>query len=159
MSWKNEDGLVTCTFFREPVTDVEVPNQDRSVQFDLDNSTFYLLLARGPVSEGMVQKQNWSVEVDNLFCVSAGSGIIGRHTSIGWTGEEVNLGDFNQVAGDKGTLIKLHASFMVLSWLLFANLGTFVARYCKNIFMVSDSCNNYLNEKRQGNLHKWLCGK
>jgi len=115
VSWKNEDGLVTCTFFREPVTDVEVPNQDRSVQFDLDNSTFYLLLARGPVSEG--------------------SGIIGRHTSIGWTGEEVNLGDFNQVAGDKGTLIKLHASFMVLSWLLFANLGTFVARYCKNIFM------------------------
>ena len=66
----------------------------------------------------------------------------------------MNLGDFNQVAGDKGTLIKLHASFMVLSWLLFANLGTFVARYCKNIFMVSESCNNYLNEKRQGNLHK-----
>ena len=90
----------------------------------------------------------------DIVVVSEQSGIIGRHTSIGWTGEEVNLGDFNQVAGDKGTLIKLHASFMVLSWLLFANLGTFVARYCKNIFMVSDSCNNYLNEKRQGNLHK-----
>ena len=92
--------------------------------------------------------------MSDLVVVSERSGIIGRHTSIGWTGEEVNLGDFNQVAGDKGTLIKLHASFMVLSWLLFANLGTFVARYCKNIFMVSDSCYNYLNEKRQGNLHK-----
>ena len=38
---------------------------------------------------------------------------------------------------DKGTLIKLHASFMVLAWLLCANLGTFTARYCKDIFTVS----------------------
>lgn len=49
----------------------------------------------------------------------------------------MDLGDFSQVSGDKGTLVKLHASFMVLAWLLFANLGTFTARYCKDIFTVS----------------------
>ena len=49
---KNEDGLVTCTFFREPITDVKVPNQNESVLFDLDNSTFYLLMAKGPVDKG-----------------------------------------------------------------------------------------------------------
>ena len=52
VSGKNEDGLVTCTFFREPITDVKVPNQNESVLFDLDNSTFYLLMAKGPVDKG-----------------------------------------------------------------------------------------------------------
>lgn len=47
------------------------------------------------------------------------------------------MGDFSQVSGDKGTLVKLHASFMVLAWLLCANVGTFCARYCKDIFTVS----------------------
>ena len=65
-----------------------------------------------------------------------GSGKILQHVSTSLTGEKVNLGDFNQVAGERGTIIKLHASFMVLAWLLCANLGTFVARYCKDIFMV-----------------------
>ena len=55
----------------------------------------------------------------------------------GLTGELVDLGDFSQVSGDQGTMIKLHASFMVLAWLLFANVGTFCARYCKDIFTVS----------------------
>ena len=62
---------------------------------------------------------------------------IQRHTVTGKTGEAVDLGDFSEVSGDKGTLIKLHASFMVLAWLLCANLGTFTARYCKDIFTVS----------------------
>ena len=59
------------------------------------------------------------------------------HTEKGKTGVSVDLGEFSQVSGDKGTLVKLHASFMVLAWLLCANVGTFTARYCKDIFMVS----------------------
>ena len=67
----------------------------------------------------------------------------------GKTGESVDLGDFSQVSGDKGTLIKLHASFMVLAWLLCANLGTFTARYCKDIFTVS---------KHRYQIHSWDTG-
>ena len=49
----------------------------------------------------------------------------------------VQYSDFSQVSADKGTLIKLHATFMALAWLLAANVGTFYARYGKDIFMVS----------------------
>ena len=63
--------------------------------------------------------------------------MIQYHTATGLTGEKVNLGDFSQVSGDKATLVKLHACLMVIAWLLFANVGTFWARYCKDLFMVS----------------------
>ena len=69
--------------------------------------------------------------------LTLGDDTIQRHTVTGKTGESVDLGDFSQVSGDKGTMIKLHASFMVLAWLLCANVGTFCARYCKDIFTVS----------------------
>ena len=72
-----------------------------------------------------------------------GSGRILQHVSTSLTGEKVNLGDFNQVAGDKGTIIKLHASLMILAWFLCANLGTFVAKYCKDMFMVSINRDGY----------------
>ena len=72
-----------------------------------------------------------------MYCINPGEDKIQKHTVTGKTGESVDLGDFSQVSGDKGTLVKLHASFMVLAWLLFANLGTFIARYCKDIFTVS----------------------
>ena len=92
----------------------------------------------------------------------AGTELIQQHVATAKTGEAVDLGDFSQVAAqystvqystvqystvqysdfsqvsaDKGTLIKLHATFMALAWLLAANVGTFYARYGKDIFMVS----------------------
>ena len=75
--------------------------------------------------------------MQNIQSINSGDDKIQKHTVTGKTGESVDLGDFSQVSGDKGTLVKLHASFMVLAWLLFANLGTFTARYCKDIFTVS----------------------
>ena len=77
------------------------------------------------------------------YFIILGEDRIKRHTVTGKTGESVDLGDFSQVSGDKGTLIKLHASFMVLAWLLCANLGTFTARYCKDIFTVSRHRDTY----------------
>ena len=77
VSGKNEDGLVTCTFFREPITDVKVPNQNESVLFDLDNSTFYLLMAKGPVDKGTNPKSKppphklrWNTVGANEKCVN-----------------------------------------------------------------------------------------
>ena len=112
-----EDGFYTCTFYRETVTNISIPQEagNGSVVFDLDHTKYFLLLAMGPV--------------DNKERLKF-------HSAWGRTGEAVDLGDFSQVSGDKGTIIKLHASFMVLAWLACANVGTFVARYCKDIFQV-----------------------
>ena len=63
-------------------------------------------------------------------------GKIQYHTANSKTSEAVDLGSYEVVGGDKGIPLKLHASFMVIAWLLCANVGTYTARYCKNIFQV-----------------------
>ena len=35
--------------------------------------------------------------------------------------------------------LRLHAVSMILAWILFANLGAFIARYCKTIFQVNST--------------------
>ena len=112
-----QDDFYTCTFYRESVTNISIPQDggNGTMEFDLDHTKYFLLLAMGQVD---------------------GNDLIKKHVAWGRTGESVDLGDFSQVSGDKGTIIKLHASFMVLAWLLCANVGTFVARYCKDIFQV-----------------------
>ena len=47
-----EDGVYTCTFYRDPVTDITPAGNQPTTTFDLDNTTYYLLLARGPISSG-----------------------------------------------------------------------------------------------------------
>jgi len=112
------DGFYTCAFHREAVTNIPIPSlragSSNKTYFDLDNNQYFLLLALGPVSSS--------------------SGKILKHTATSVTAHSVDLTSFSSVGADQATMIKLHASFMILAWLLCANFGTFFARYCKDIF-------------------------
>ena len=52
ISLASEDGMYTCTFLREAVTNITIPGEDTTSIFDLDNTKYYLLLASGPVDSG-----------------------------------------------------------------------------------------------------------
>ena len=123
------DGFYTCTFHRESVTNIPIPSMragsSNKTYFDLDNNQYFLLLALGPVSSS--------------------SGTILKHTTTSVTGHAVDLTSFSSVGADQATMIKLHASFMILAWLLCANFGTFFARYCKDIFQVKHNAWLFLN--------------
>lgn len=112
-----EEDFFSCTFYRDTVTNITIPGGDnnQSTVFDLEHTEYYLLLARGPVA----------------------SNVIKRHVATGVSSDSVDLTSFSQVSGAKNIMVKVHASFMVLAWIFCANLGTFCARYCKDIFMVS----------------------
>ena len=51
-----EDGVYTCTFYRDPITNITPPSLNTNMIFDLDNSTYYLLMAKGPVKGGNKNK-------------------------------------------------------------------------------------------------------
>jgi hypothetical protein len=50
-----------------------------------------------------------------------------------------DLTSFGPVEAEANLILKLHAVSMILAWILCANLGAFVARYCKTIFGVGES--------------------
>ena len=53
ISLASEDGMYTCTFYREAVTNITIPGgANNTATFDLDNTKYYLLLASGPVNSG-----------------------------------------------------------------------------------------------------------
>ena len=57
MSLASEDGMYTCTFYRESVTNITIPGGDNTtVTFDLDNTKYYLLLAGGPMKSGGIHQ-------------------------------------------------------------------------------------------------------
>jgi len=112
------DDFFTCTFDRKAVTNIPIPSlrdgSSNKTFYDLDNIEYYLLLAYGPVGSS--------------------SGKILQHSEAIASANTVDLSSFSSVGTAKATLVKLHAAFMILAWLLCANFGTFFARYCKDIF-------------------------
>ena len=98
-----EDGFFLCSFYRDVVTNISVPdNNNQTVSFDLENTQYYLLLATGPTKNNLVDYH------------SGGQGV---------SSQPVDLSKFNHVSGSKNIVIKVHASFMVLAWIFCANLG------------------------------------
>ena len=121
MSGSLVDDFYMCTFYRKAATNIPIPSlrdgSSNKTFYDLDNNEYYLLLAHGPVSSS--------------------TGKLKQHTSDTYvSANSVDLSSFSSVGGEKATMVKLHASFMILAWLLCANFGTFFARYCKDIFQV-----------------------
>ena len=110
-----EEDFFSCTFYRDTLTNITVPGGNKTTTFDLEHSEYYLLLAKGPTSNNVIQ----------------------HHVATGVSSDSVDLTSFSHVSGAKNIAVKVHASFMVLAWIFCANLGTFCARYCKDIFMVS----------------------
>merc|ERR1719510_1041317 len=50
-----EDDFFLCSFYRDVVTNISLPGQDsQNALFDLENSLYFLLLARGPTKNNLV---------------------------------------------------------------------------------------------------------
>lgn len=67
------------------------------------------------------------------------SGRLIKHSITSVTAKSIDLTDFSRVSTDQALLVKLHASLMILAWLLCSNFGTFFARYCKDTFQVIEA--------------------
>ena len=72
----------------QSLTSITPPSSDASVDFDLSNQSYYLLLALGPLG---------------------GNGNIAYHNTYLMSGDKVNLAEFSAPQMDKNLLITLHA--------------------------------------------------
>ena len=72
----------------QSLTSITPPSSDASVDFDLGNQSYYLLLALGPLG---------------------GNGNIAYHNTYLMSGDKVNLAEFSAPQMDKNLLITLHA--------------------------------------------------
>ncbi|CAG7837806.1 unnamed protein product [Allacma fusca] len=107
-----EDGYLLCSFTVDKTYTVPIENSN-SVDYDLGNEAFFLLLARGTES---------AVE------------FLGKHPSAtdrGASSSSVKFSDASVVVAKSNIYIQLHGSFMILAWLLCASSGMFTARYYK----------------------------
>ena len=109
-----KSGFVHCTFKREATTNIPV-SENSTVKFDLKSDKYFLLLATGGVdSYGTIQK----------------------HSLTDHSSSAQDLGSYDPIENASKLLVKLHGIAMMLGWLLFANLGVFVALYFKGSFQV-----------------------
>ena len=117
------DGILSCSYTRDTVTDVPIPgSSNKTVEFDLTKS-FFLLLAGGHVSK----TSNDSFE--NSFPVA-----LALHTAKVVSEEKVLLNISSQATSkDTRAIIQAHGCLMVLAWILFANIGMFTAKFCKKM--------------------------
>lgn len=98
-----KDGNLYCRFQRQKQLAIG------QKMFDL-SQTYHLLLARGPASDEGISYH------ERQKTVSARS---------------VKLSETAAVGANKGTLVKLHGTFMVTAWMLAASCGILLARYYK----------------------------
>ena len=115
ISGKFTSGFTQCEFTREATTIVKTPS-NQTIKFDLIEKKYFLLLAKGPTATS--------------------TGIIQKHNVQDKSGSSVDLGSYDSVKSASKLWIKLHGFAMTFAWLLFANLGVFVACYFKGSFQV-----------------------
>ena len=109
------DGVLSCTFTRDRKTQVTVPGTSQSVEFDLEEEEYFLLLAMG-------------------LTKSTGPLALNQHAIRGASGEGTNLGSFSTPETASNIRVKVHAILMVLAWFFSGSCGIFIARYAKNQF-------------------------
>ena len=88
------DGLLSCSFVRGKNTDITIPDDDNTIKtFDMSNK-YYVLLAKGPISDG-----------DSSLNFT-----LGYHTDKGITSAPVDFSEFIVVKG-KGQILLLVSVF------------------------------------------------
>ena len=108
------NGYAVCTFRRKAITQIPDDNQNL-IEFDINNSSYYLLLALGNIdSEGIIQ----------------------HHDTTSKTSDSINLGTYGPIKNSSALFVKLHGIAMTMAWMFFANIGVFIARFYKKHFQV-----------------------
>ncbi len=112
------DGVLTCSFIRDQITDISLPDSGEVRTFDLSQDYFFLA-AYGPMDER-------NPDPIKIF----------QHDIFSATSEAANLADFATPGSGENRLryIKWHASLMVVAWYFLAANGIFIARYGKQQF-------------------------
>ncbi|TSK34844.1 Ferric-chelate reductase 1 [Bagarius yarrelli] len=106
-AWRLADGVIQCSFYRN--VQVTSPNEGR---FDL-NQMYYLFLAHGRAENGAIHRH------DRQPLISSKQVVI--------TGPPEDLG------GSRSPLIiKFHAAFMLIGWMMTVSTGVIIARYFKS---------------------------
>ncbi|KAF4088137.1 hypothetical protein AMELA_G00079290 [Ameiurus melas] len=105
-AWRLADGVIQCSFHRN--IHIPTPNQDR---FNLDEM-YYLFMAHGRAENGRIHRH------DRQPLISAKQVVI--------TGPPKDL------TGSRAPLlIKFHAAFMLIGWMMTVSTGVIIARYFK----------------------------
>ncbi|CAG2103861.1 unnamed protein product [Medioppia subpectinata] len=109
------DGLLHCKWSRKPSFTI------RGHSFDLQNNSYYLLLAYGPLAS---DEQN-----------------IAKHTEVKPTDLATNLQSVGILkAAPVSIYIKLHGAFMIIAWLGCVSISILMARHYKNSWPDSTLC-------------------
>lgn len=106
---KIEGGAVTCKFLRKV-------KGNGSEIFDLDDSKYYALFARGPITKNVVEKHEWKHVISN------------RKMNF------LHVYPINDGKVKTTGYIKAHGCLMAIAWMLFAPIGIFTARYLRTFF-------------------------
>ncbi|KFM66711.1 putative ferric-chelate reductase 1-like protein, partial [Stegodyphus mimosarum] len=100
------NGLTSCSWTAKYI------QESYGRRFDLANSTYYLLLAKGPMKNGKLS----------------------YHSGRLSTQEPVNFTGFDVVEGGVDASIKIHGTFMITAWVGFVSVGILLARHFKSAF-------------------------
>ena len=115
-----ENGMLACEFTLRKEWRVPKPDKSNGVNYDLSHP-YFLHLAKGSISKD--RKKPW-FKLD-------------YHDQRMCTGEQIFLKETynHETPKDyKSTLVKIHASLMVVAWMFFAEIGTFTAGYFRTRF-------------------------
>lgn len=115
-----EDGVLECEFTLRKKTRVPKPDGSNGINYDL-SQPYFLQLAKGPLIR---KKDKNHIKLE-------------YHEKRMTTEEKVFLNrTYNPrvTNGYKRTLVKIHASLMVVGWMFFAEIGTFTAGYLRTRF-------------------------
>ncbi|XP_047739954.1 putative ferric-chelate reductase 1 homolog isoform X2 [Hyalella azteca] len=108
------DGVLLCRYTRAARLVVG------SNTYDLDNGTFHLQVAHGPLDQ---------------------DGTLDYHAARLASAQATSLGQFEALSGvDNQIFLVLHACFMVAAWVGAASTGIFIARYFKQTWKSYKTC-------------------
>ncbi|XP_054708724.1 putative ferric-chelate reductase 1 homolog isoform X2 [Uloborus diversus] len=107
------DGQITCEWNSDPII------RTHKGTFNLDNTTYYLLLAKGPMSNGKIS----------------------YHSGKIFTQSPVNFSAFEGLEGGKAhDAVKIHGTFMVTAWVGFVSVAILLARHFKSAWETKTMC-------------------
>ena len=120
INYKN--GVLECEFTLRRETRIPKPNAAKGVNYDL-SQPYFIHLAKGPIEIKTIDNKPTAVLEQHTHRMSTSEKILLNQTN-----------DHDSSADHKSTLVKIHASLMVVAWMFFAEIGTFTAGYFRTRF-------------------------